>query len=223
MNFKVVIGNPRKLKFIWRSDNKNDRRDAEMLARIARFDLELFHPITNESRENQTALAFVLTIGDPGRFRKSRHVGCYLGLVSKRDQSGGIDKKLGITKAGNTYPRSLLAQRAQHIMGPFGEDRGFRAKFSPRIGVETLKIRLFPINRIEGAANRCRFRASSSLFPGTMKRKTPRVFRELSVLDASMMTRSTRRRSASARGLVLTVKNGSRLDSERIPPFRGIL
>ena len=39
-----------------------------------------------------TALAFVLTIEDPRRFRKSRDVGPYLGLVPRQDQSGDSDK-----------------------------------------------------------------------------------------------------------------------------------
>jgi transposase len=38
-----------------------------------------------------TSLAFVLTLEDPGRFRKSRDVGPALGLVPARDQSGDKD------------------------------------------------------------------------------------------------------------------------------------
>ena len=38
-----------------------------------------------------TALTFVLTLGDPYRFEKSRSVGAYLGLVPARDQSGDRD------------------------------------------------------------------------------------------------------------------------------------
>lgn len=59
MGFKVVIGNPRKLKFIWQSDQKSDRRDAEMLARVARFDLRLFYSISHRNRESQTGLAVI--------------------------------------------------------------------------------------------------------------------------------------------------------------------
>jgi transposase len=35
-----------------------------------------------------TALTFVLTLEDPGRFGRSRAVGAYLGLVPDNDQSG---------------------------------------------------------------------------------------------------------------------------------------
>jgi hypothetical protein len=38
-----------------------------------------------------TALAYVLTLDDPDRFRKSREVAPTLGLVPKRDQSGSRD------------------------------------------------------------------------------------------------------------------------------------
>jgi transposase len=41
-----------------------------------------------------TALAYVLTLDDPDRFRKSREVAPSLGLVPKRDQSGSRDPQL---------------------------------------------------------------------------------------------------------------------------------
>ena len=69
-----------------------------------------------------TALSYVLTIEDPGRFAKSRKVGPYLGLTPRRDQSGRIDKQLRITKAGNVYLRQLLVTCAHYIIGPFGPD-----------------------------------------------------------------------------------------------------
>ena len=45
LKLNVLIGNPRKLRVIWDSDDKDDVRDAEMLARIARFDSNLLYPI----------------------------------------------------------------------------------------------------------------------------------------------------------------------------------
>jgi transposase len=73
-----------------------------------------------------TALAFVLTIEDAGRFDKSRDLGPYLGLTPRRDQSGQTDKQLPITKQGNTYMRSLLVGCSHYIMGPFGKDCDLR-------------------------------------------------------------------------------------------------
>lgn len=69
-----------------------------------------------------TSLAYVLTLEQCSRFKGSRDVGPYLGLTPKRDQSGQIDKQLGITKAGNTYLRRLLVGCAQYILGAFGPD-----------------------------------------------------------------------------------------------------
>ena len=63
-----------------------------------------------------TALAFVLTLEDPGRFHKSREVGPALGMVPKRDQSGDRDLQLRITKTGDSYLRSLLVEAAHCIM-----------------------------------------------------------------------------------------------------------
>ena len=74
-----------------------------------------------------TALAFVLTIEEPRRFRDSRQVGTYLGLVPKRDQSGATDKQLRISKAGNPSVRKLLVNCAHYILGPFGPESALRA------------------------------------------------------------------------------------------------
>ena len=73
-----------------------------------------------------TSLAFVLSIEDPARFKDPRDVGAYLGLVPRRDQSGGTDKQLPISKAGNKYLRQLLVQCAQYLLGHFGPDCALR-------------------------------------------------------------------------------------------------
>jgi transposase len=73
-----------------------------------------------------TGLAFVLVLEDAGRFRRSRSVGPYLGLTSKRDQSGDDDPQRRITKAGDRQMRRLLIQSAHYILGAFGEDCDLR-------------------------------------------------------------------------------------------------
>lgn len=239
--FRVLVGNARKLRMIWDSTNKTDKRDAEMLARIARLDPKLLSPIQHRSRSAHmdlailkgrdnlvgcrtnlinfvrgicktsgtrlpkcsaeafaktviefipedllaatvpcintimeltqkirqldskietlcneaypeteilreiqgvgpiTSLAFILTLEDPGRFRKSRDVGPFLGLTPKRDQSGETDKPLSITKAGNTYLRRLLVTSAQYILGAFGPDCELR-RYGTRIASRGGKI-----------------------------------------------------------------------------------
>lgn len=56
---KVIVANPRKLRAIYESDNKNDQRDAEMLARIGRFDRNLLYGIEHKSEAHQRALKVV--------------------------------------------------------------------------------------------------------------------------------------------------------------------
>ncbi len=73
-----------------------------------------------------TAAAFILTLEDPARFKKSRSVGPFLGLCSGRDQSGGRDPQLRITKEGDPYLRRLLVNCGQYILGPFGVDCDLR-------------------------------------------------------------------------------------------------
>jgi transposase len=229
-----MVGNARKLRAIWQSDHKNDDRDAEMLARIGRFDPQLLYPLQHRSmaahadlgvirardalvrsrtvlincarglvktqgarlpkcsvecfpakthdhvppalvpavapllsqiaamtakiREydrcidrlcehgypetarirqiagvgSVTALAFVLTLEAPDRFRNNRSVGPFLGLTPKQDQSGDSDKPLSISKAGDAYLRRLLNQSANYILGPFGPDCDLR-RFGQRL------------------------------------------------------------------------------------------
>jgi len=73
-----------------------------------------------------TAMAYVLTIQDPGRFSKSRTVGAYLGLRPKQAQSGQGDPQLRISKAGDGYLRRLLVGSAHYILGPFGPENDLR-------------------------------------------------------------------------------------------------
>jgi transposase len=72
------------------------------------------------------ALTFLLTLEDPHRFRKSRDVGCYVGLQPGRRNSGQREPQMHISKEGDPYLRTLLVQGAQHILGPFGVDCDLR-------------------------------------------------------------------------------------------------
>jgi transposase len=72
------------------------------------------------------ALTYMLTLEDPGRFRKSRDVGCYVGLQPGRRNSGQSEPQLHISKEGDPYLRTLLVQGAHHILGPFGADCDLR-------------------------------------------------------------------------------------------------
>lgn len=73
-----------------------------------------------------TAVAFVLLIEDPKRFKRSRDVGPYFGLVPRLDDSSDSNPQLRITKAGDELGRRLLVSAAQYILGPFGPDCDLR-------------------------------------------------------------------------------------------------
>src|SRR5713226_4601512 len=62
------------------------------------------------------ALTYVLTLEDPRRFRKSRDVGCYLGLRPGRRNSGQSEPQLHISKEGDPYLRTMMVQSAHHIL-----------------------------------------------------------------------------------------------------------
>lgn len=233
LGHRVLVANPRKVRAIYQNERKSDRKDAEILARIARSDEKLLHPVEHGSEEMQrdllqiklrdnlvrqrvdiissvrftlkslgvmlpspnsesfarharnrlrnehshlllliepslrvldamteqiraleksigemavekypesefltqitgvgtlTSLTFILTIGDPTRFRRKRDVAAFLGLVPRRDQSGETDKQLRISKAGDAYLRRLLVSAAQYILGPFGPDTALKRK-----------------------------------------------------------------------------------------------
>lgn len=73
-----------------------------------------------------TALAFTLTVEDPAKFKKSRVVPAFFGLVPAKDQSGESDPQKHITKAGNPFLRRLLVQCAHRLLGTFGPDCDLR-------------------------------------------------------------------------------------------------
>jgi transposase len=53
LGMEVLVANARKVRAIWSAEQKSDRRDAEMLARIGRLDPKLLGPIEHGSEEAQ--------------------------------------------------------------------------------------------------------------------------------------------------------------------------
>ena len=60
-----------------------------------------------------TALAYVLIIGSPERFRCGKQIGSYLGFIPCEDSSAGHQRLGHISKQGNTLLRFLLVEAAQ--------------------------------------------------------------------------------------------------------------
>lgn len=63
-----------------------------------------------------TALAFTAAVDDVARFKRSRDIGAYLGLVPRRWQSGEIDYTGSISKCGDRRVRTLLYEAANVML-----------------------------------------------------------------------------------------------------------
>ena len=107
-------------------------REIELYEKVVVKKAETEYPETNAIRTIHgvgplTALAFVLVLNnDRSRFRRSRDVGCFIGLRPKQRESGQRAPQLGITKAGDPLLRRLATQCAQYVLGPFGKDSALR-------------------------------------------------------------------------------------------------
>ena len=63
-----------------------------------------------------TACSFAAAVEDPNNFPRSRSVGAWLGLTTRRYQSGEIDYDGHISRRGDTHLRSLLYEAATVIL-----------------------------------------------------------------------------------------------------------
>ena len=53
---EVIVANARKLRAIYQNERKSDERDAQMLAKLARVDRSLLHPVQHVSEQSQRDL-----------------------------------------------------------------------------------------------------------------------------------------------------------------------
>jgi transposase len=83
---------------------------------IARNDAQARRLMTAPGVGPITALCFLATIDDPTRFKRSRSVGAYAGLTTRRYASGGIDWTGRISKCGDKMLRSYLYEAANVIL-----------------------------------------------------------------------------------------------------------
>jgi transposase len=65
------------------------------------------------------ALAFAAAVDDPERFKRSRDIGPYFGLVPRRYQSGEVDYTGSISKCGDRRMRTLLYEAANVLLTRF--------------------------------------------------------------------------------------------------------
>ena len=88
-----------------------DDLDRKVL-KLARYDTQVCRFMTAPGVGPITALCFKATIDDPTRFRRSRSVGAYVGLTTRRHASGEIDWSGRISKCGDAMLRMYLFEAA---------------------------------------------------------------------------------------------------------------
>jgi transposase len=80
--------------------------------RLARNDVQVRRFMTAPGIGPITALCYLAIIDDPTRFKRSRSVGAYVGLTSRRYASGEVDWTGRISKCGDAMLRSYLYEAA---------------------------------------------------------------------------------------------------------------
>jgi transposase len=93
LGHEVIVANARKIRLIGESRKKDDRLDAETLARLARIDPELLYPVKHRSAQAQADLMMI-------RARP--------GLVRART---GLSRVVGTTPPSSTLPRLASGSR----------------------------------------------------------------------------------------------------------------
>jgi transposase len=108
---------------------------------IRRRAAELGRQLLQEARQSQacrllmsvpgvgaiTAMSFVTAVEDPENFRKSRSVGAWLGLTTRRYQSGEVDHDGHISRRGDRHLRGLLYEAAAVILTRVSTESSLRA------------------------------------------------------------------------------------------------
>jgi transposase len=90
-----------------------------------------------------TATSFATAIEDPNNFRKSRSVGAWLGLTTRRYQSGEVNYDGHISRRGDTHVRSLLYEAATVILTRSSADSTLRTwglKLRERVGFKRAAV-----------------------------------------------------------------------------------
>ena len=83
---------------------------------LARHDAQIRRFMTVPGVGPITALCFKAAIDDPARFKRSRSVGAYIGLTTRRHASGEMDWSGRISKCGDAMLRSYLFEAASVLL-----------------------------------------------------------------------------------------------------------
>ncbi len=90
-----------------------------------------------------TAISFSSAIEDPENFRNSRAVGAWIGLTTRRYQSGEVDYDGHISRRGDSHLRGLLYQAAIVILTRYSKESGLRTwgfQLRERVGLKRAAV-----------------------------------------------------------------------------------
>jgi len=116
-----------------------DRR----VLRLARHDAQVSRFMTTPGVGAITALCYLATIDDPTRFRKSRSVGAYLGLTTRRFASGELDWTGRISKCGDAMLRCYLYEAANVLLTRvegWSTLKAWGVRLAKRVGIRKAKV-----------------------------------------------------------------------------------
>ena len=111
--------------------------------RLARNDDQVRRFMTTPGIGPITALCYLATIDDPTRFGKSRNVGAYVGLTTRRYASGEIDWTGRISKCGDKLLRSYLYEAANVLLTRVAKWSTLKAwgmRIAKRSGIRKAKV-----------------------------------------------------------------------------------
>jgi transposase len=111
--------------------------------RLARNNAQVRRFMTAPGIGPVTALCFLATIDDPTRFKRSRSVGAYAGLTTRRYASGEIDWTGRISKCGDKMLRSYLYEAANVLLTRVAKWSALKAwgiRLAKRSGLRKAKV-----------------------------------------------------------------------------------
>ncbi len=115
----------------------------QKVMRLARSDDQVRCFMTTPGVGPITALCYLATIDDPTRFSKSRNVGAYVGLTTRRYASGEIDWTGRISKCGDKLLRSYLFEAANVLLTRVAKWSTLKAwgmRIAKRSGIRKAKV-----------------------------------------------------------------------------------
>jgi transposase len=119
-----------------------DDLDRKVL-KLARHDAQIRRFMTAPGIGPVTALCFLATIDDPTRFKRSRSVGAYVGLTTRRYASGEVDWTGRISKCGDRMLRSYLYEAANVLLTRVARWSALKAwgvRLAKRSGLRKAKV-----------------------------------------------------------------------------------